>query len=317
MFQFSWSLFHLVPIQLISKYSAGLCLAAGSPASSLPSMPSSTGFPSLFVFVLFCFFFCLFVQVLTLIPGLMWPGSLSPSRSENTSPCLSYSPRCQHFQLSYSSRCQHLQLLLVHLIFNITSVCSLAAWVTILPTENLPTRLFNLLSYFSPGLPFHPYHLNSHGFEPCDYRRHHPHDYLSSQLGLHHNLAVRSIRPPHPGDQSLFPSSDLTNSELTGACLIWSGHGGGSRQGPRLPPPLRPPLRHALCLVGHHHNDPRHWVGHHNQHPHHWPASSIYADRQVPAVLPANGAQLSRCQPHPCRHTLPSGRKLNGEWESE
>ena len=117
------------------------------------------------------------------------------------------------------------------------------------------TRYF---SYFSPGLPFHPYHLNSRGFEPCDYRRHHPHDYLSSQLGLHHHLAVRSIRPPHPGDQSLFPSSDLTNSELTGACLIWSGHGGGSRQGPRLPPPLRPPLRHALCLVGHHHNDPRH-----------------------------------------------------------
>ena len=65
---------------------------------------------------------------------------------------LSYFPRCQHLQLLYSSRYKHLQLLLVHFIFLITSVCSLAAWVTILPTENPPTRLFNLLSFFSPGI---------------------------------------------------------------------------------------------------------------------------------------------------------------------
>ena len=31
---------------------------------------------------------------------------------------------------------------------------------------------------------------------------------------------------------------------------------------------------------------------------------------KVPAILPANGAQLAGCQPHPCRHTLPAGFKI-------
>ena len=187
MITFSWSLIcnHSAGLCLtiIRKYSAGLCLAAGSPASSLPSMPSSTGFPSFMVCLFLCLFLqvlvfvCLFFQVLTspLIPGLMWPGSLSPSHSENTSPCLSYSLRWYYtfnfhilpghntfnYWIHNSSVCQKKYKnifnwispkLLVDFIFIITSVCSLAAWVTTLPTENPPTRLFNLLSFFSPGI---------------------------------------------------------------------------------------------------------------------------------------------------------------------
>ena len=37
--------------------------------------------------------------------------------------------------------------------------------------------------------------------------------------------------------------------EISGPCLIWSCHSGGSWQGSCLSPPFRPPLCHALCLV--------------------------------------------------------------------
>ena len=126
--------------------------------------------------------------VLISLQGLMWLGSLSPSHSENTSLSLSYSHR---WWLSLSICTITLSLSL--------SVYSLGAWVTTLPTpaENLPTRLFNLPLFSSPGSQHKPLFETATLDEWFEYPKDYYHHLL--QPCLHHNLAVCSIRPPHPG----------------------------------------------------------------------------------------------------------------------